>query len=67
MKDWADYALDLTGTPIANELNTDAYNLYDENGNPYADWTNDGITIQESQNTLPDQPQESQPENKEGE
>ena len=45
--------------------------LYDENGNPYADWTNDGITIQESQNTLPDQPQESQPEttaeNKEGE
>ena len=32
VKDWADYALDLTGTPIANELNTDAYNLYDENG-----------------------------------
>ena len=32
MKDWTDYALDLTGTPIANELNTDAYNLYDENG-----------------------------------
>ena len=32
IKDWADYALDLTGTPIANELNTDAYNLYDENG-----------------------------------
>ncbi len=32
VKDWTDYALDLTGTPIANELNTDAYNLYDENG-----------------------------------
>ena len=32
VKDWKDYALDLTGTPIANELNTDAYNLYDENG-----------------------------------
>ncbi|MDD6161003.1 MAG: ABC transporter substrate-binding protein [Oscillospiraceae bacterium] len=32
VKTWADYALDLTGTPIANELNTDAYNLYDENG-----------------------------------
>ena len=32
VKDWADYALDLTDTPIANELNTDAYNLYDEDG-----------------------------------
>ncbi|MGN0985223.1 MAG: ABC transporter substrate-binding protein [Candidatus Enterenecus sp.] len=32
VKTWADYALDLTGTAIANELNTDAYNLYDENG-----------------------------------
>ena len=32
VKDWADYALDLTGTPIANELNTDAYNLYAEDG-----------------------------------
>ena len=32
VKDWKDYALDLTGTPIANELNTDAYNLYDETG-----------------------------------
>ncbi|MBE7005491.1 MAG: ABC transporter substrate-binding protein, partial [Ruminococcaceae bacterium] len=32
VKDWSDYALDLTGTPIANELNTDAYNLYDANG-----------------------------------
>ena len=27
VKSWAEYALDLTGTPIANELNTDAYNL----------------------------------------
>ncbi|MBR3641738.1 MAG: ABC transporter substrate-binding protein, partial [Oscillibacter sp.] len=32
VRDWADYALDLTGTPIAEQLNTDAYNLYDENG-----------------------------------
>ena len=32
VKDWGDYALDLTGTAIANELNTDGYNLYDENG-----------------------------------
>ena len=32
VKDWSDYALDLKGTPIANELNTDAYNLYDANG-----------------------------------
>ena len=32
VRDWKDYALDLTGTPIANELNTDAYNLYDETG-----------------------------------
>lgn len=32
VRDWTDYALDLTGTPIANELNTDAYNLYDESG-----------------------------------
>ena len=32
VKDWADYAVDLTGTAIANELNTDAYNLYDETG-----------------------------------
>ena len=32
VKDWKDYALDLNGTPIANELNTDAYNLYDETG-----------------------------------
>ena len=26
---WGDYCLDLTGTPIANELATDAYNVYD--------------------------------------
>ena len=32
VKTWGDYALDLTGTAIANELNTDAYNLYDANG-----------------------------------
>ena len=32
VKEWKDYALDLTGSAIANELNTDAYNLYDENG-----------------------------------
>ncbi len=32
VKDWSDYVVDLKGTPIANELNTDAYNLYDENG-----------------------------------
>ena len=30
--DWGDYAMDLTGTAIANELNTDAYNLYDDAG-----------------------------------
>ncbi len=29
---WADYAYDLTGTPVANELNTDAYSLYSEDG-----------------------------------
>ena len=32
VKTWSDYCLALTGTKIANELNTDAYNLYDENG-----------------------------------
>jgi len=32
VKEWKDYALDLTGSAIANELNTDAYNLYDETG-----------------------------------
>ena len=30
--EWGDFCLDLKGTAIANELNTDAYNLYDENG-----------------------------------
>ena len=29
---WGDYCLDLTGTAIANELATDAYNVYDEDG-----------------------------------
>ena len=29
---WKDYAMDLAGTPIAGELTTDAYNLYDESG-----------------------------------
>ena len=29
---WGDYCLDLTGTPIADELNTDAYMLYDDEG-----------------------------------
>ena len=32
VKDWGDFCLDLKGTKIANELNTDAYNLYDANG-----------------------------------
>ena len=32
VKEWKDYALDLTGSAIANELNTDAYNLYDDEG-----------------------------------
>ncbi len=32
VKSWGEYCLDLTGTPIANELSTDAYNLYDEDG-----------------------------------
>ncbi|MBQ3417045.1 MAG: ABC transporter substrate-binding protein [Ruminococcus sp.] len=32
VKDWKDYAIDLTDTAIAKELNTDAYNLYDESG-----------------------------------
>ena len=32
VKQWKDYALDLKGTKIADELNTDAYNLYDETG-----------------------------------
>ena len=29
---WGDYCYDLTGTPIAGELTTDAYNLYDADG-----------------------------------
>ena len=29
---WGEDCYDLTGTPIANELNTDAYNLYDADG-----------------------------------
>lgn len=32
VKTWKDYALDLKGTAIEAELNTDAYNLYDETG-----------------------------------
>ena len=32
VREWGDYALDLTGTAIEAELSTDAYNLYDENG-----------------------------------
>ena len=31
-KDWSDYCVDLKDTAIYNELNTDAYNVYDENG-----------------------------------
>ena len=29
---WSEYCLDLAGTKIANELNTDAYNIYDADG-----------------------------------
>ena len=29
---WGEFCMDLAGTPIAEELNTDAYNLYDEDG-----------------------------------
>ena len=32
VKDWKDYAIDLTDTAIAKELTTDAYNLYSEDG-----------------------------------
>ena len=32
VRDWKDYALDLKGTAIVDELATDAYNLYDETG-----------------------------------
>lgn len=33
VKEWKDYALNLKDSAIAKELNTDAYNLYDEDGN----------------------------------
>ena len=33
VKEWKDYALNLKDTAIAKELNTDAYNLYDDEGN----------------------------------
>ncbi len=32
VEEWKDYALDLTGTPIAEELSTQDYNLYDDTG-----------------------------------
>ncbi len=32
VSDWADYTLDLTGTKLAGELNTNDYNLYDRDG-----------------------------------
>ena len=32
VKTWGDFALDLTGTAIANELDSDAYMLYDADG-----------------------------------
>ena len=32
VRDWQDYALDLTGTPIAEELNNTAANLYSADG-----------------------------------
>ena len=32
VKNWGDYCYDLTGTPIANELATDAYNMYTADG-----------------------------------
>ena len=32
VKEWGEFAMDLTGTPIAEELSTDAYNLYDDEG-----------------------------------
>ena len=32
IKEWGDFAMDLTGTPIAEERSTDAYTLYDEDG-----------------------------------
>ncbi len=33
VKEWKDYALNLKDSAIAKELNTDAYNMYDEDGN----------------------------------
>lgn len=35
--------------------------LYDANGNPYADWENGGIIVQEDQSALPEQPEETEP------
>ena len=32
VSDWGEFALDLKGTAIADQLNTDAYNLYDADG-----------------------------------
>ena len=32
VKTWGDYCYDLKDTAVAKELNTDAYNLYDEDG-----------------------------------
>lgn len=32
VKNWGSYAMDLTGTPIAEQLNTDDYNMYDADG-----------------------------------
>ena len=32
LKDWDSYALDLSGTALAGELNTDGFNLYNEKG-----------------------------------
>ena len=32
LKDWDDYALDLTGTAVANELTTNEFNLYNAEG-----------------------------------
>ena len=33
VKEWKDYAVNLKDSAIAKELNTDAYNLYDDDGN----------------------------------
>ena len=32
VKSWGDYCLDLTGTPVAEEMATEAYHLYDADG-----------------------------------